>query len=132
MTAQASKRLLRGRAEVAIEHTADGKVDGLCDPVCVEFCRLVEQLGYETNGLARVNFLGVEPHYVAIVSGHQVEFTDASTLLVDPTIQQFESLLEEEPEQVIFVDSNDPRWDRWYPDLESISDNRVSDFRAEL
>lgn len=131
MTVQASKRLLRGRAKVAIENVTGGEIDGMCDPICVEFCRLVEQLGYKTEGIARVRFLGIEPHYVAVIRGGNVEFTDAEYILVDPTIQQFADLLQGTPE-IVIIDSDDSRWEEWYPDLELIMDKRVEAFREEL
>lgn len=127
----ASKRLLRGRAERAIDIACDGEYDGMCDPVCVEFCRLVERLGLQTEGLASVRFLGLEPHYVAVLSGDEVDFSTAEYVIVDPTIKQFSELLDSPVEEVEFVDSDDGRWDEWYYGLEFVSDRRVAEFREE-
>lgn len=129
---QASKRLLRGRAKRALKLASDGVYDGMCDPVCVEFCRLVEKLGYRTEGLASVRFLGVEPHYVAVLRGEEVDFSTAEYVIVDPTIKQFSEMLSDDVSEIMFVASDNSRWEDWFQEFELITDKRVTDFREEV
>lgn len=128
---RASKRLLQERAKQALEIASNGEYDGMCDPVCVEFCKLVESVGFVTEGLASVRFLGSEPHYVAVLQGDVVEFTSAEYVIIDPTVRQFEDKLQRNVDEIVFVDSNDVRWDEWYREFSLVTDRRIQEFRAE-
>jgi len=130
---KASKRLLKERAKQALITESNRKYNGMCDPVCVEFCRLTEKIGYPTKGLARVSFLGKEPHYVAVMDGEDLSFAQSNTLvIIDPTIRQFDDLIEQNCDEIEFVKSTDDKWEYWYPEFELISDRRVREFREEM
>lgn len=127
-----TKQLLQKLSALAVKNASNGDIDGMCDPVSIELCRLLETRGYQTNGIASVRFLGTEPHYVAVLNGAETEFSNAEYVIVDPTITQFSALLPKQVDEVVCVASDDSRWDDWYPEFELITDRRVTDFRATL
>jgi len=132
MSRLVTKQLLHTLSDIAVTNAAGGDIDGMCDPVSIELCRLLETRGYQTNGIASVRFLGLEPHYVAVLSGTETLFSDSEYVIVDPTIRQFSALLHEKVDTVECVSSDDPRWTEWYPEFELITDRRVSEFRESL
>lgn len=127
---KASKRIIKATAHLAIERTTQGIYDGMCDPIAIELCKLLHEQGIKTQGIARTKFLGEHPHYVVLLSGKQVNFTDSHQLLVDPTILQFKEELadngiENIPETKI-VTTKDGEWVNWYQNLEPIDDKRLN------
>lgn len=128
---KASENILRQTAKLAVHRVTGGKYNGMCDPISIDLCKLLHTQGIKTQGIASTDFLGKHPHYVALLSGEEVSFTQSHQVLVDPTILQFEDELtatgvdkEKIPETKIITEEDD-EWIDWYQDLEPIDDRRL-------
>lgn len=121
-----SKRRIRRICKHALYEVADGDPDGMCDPTSVEVCEQLDDAGYDYCGLSKGYIFG-EPHYVAIIQGEQTDFTTCDRVLVDPTIQQFSGMTEQELPEVAIVLESDTKWNTWYDGFERVSDKRLQD-----
>lgn len=127
---RASRRMIKETAKLAVQRVTGGTYKGMCDPISIELCKLLHAQGVDTQGIASTYFLGEHPHYVSLISGNQVVFTDAHQIIVDPTILQFEDELQEIGIENVYethiITTGDNEWVDWYQKLEPINDKRLS------
>jgi hypothetical protein len=108
-----SERFLREHARTALMTAASGIRENTCDVVSGEFACLMEEYVDEIYGVVKAPFNG-RKHFVAVLPGDEVRFTDDLYVVVDITVKQFEDQTDFTLPEVAVVPSSDPRHDSWY------------------